>query len=79
MIYNTRRHIDKHMKEEFMRKLRARNDPACVASRIEELKMRISRLESKGQTTNLCGLRRCLLGLQQKHSRLVGALTVEDR
>ena len=72
MIYNYRTKIDKIMREQFMRKLRARNDPVCVASRIRGLKTQILNLEATKQDNDeLVRLRRLLLGLEKKHNRLV--------
>ena len=83
MLYNYRSHIDKTMKAQFMEKLRARlrlrNDPVHIASRIQEVTRHISKLETKlnseshdeGATNELRRLRKLLSVLEEKRSRLV--------
>ena len=83
MVYNYRTHIDKNMQAQFMEKLRARlrlrNDPNHIASRIREVTRDILKLETKADskthdedaTSELRRLRKLLIVLEEKRSRLV--------
>ena len=81
-------HIDKNMKAHFMEKLRARlrlrNDPNHIASRIREVTRDILKLETEADskthnedaTSELRRLRKLLIVLEEKHSRLVESSSI---
>lgn len=70
MRYNFKTHIDKKCRADFMAKLRARNDPSHVYSRIMRTKRKIQELSST-MTEESARLQSVLRALEAKHARLV--------
>lgn len=71
MKYNYKRHIDKARKTAFFARLRARNDPVHILSRITHTKREIASLTRSGAVDRLENLRVLLLSLEAKHARLL--------